>query len=70
MQTASFIEITEDHLSHMLNALRTGGKGATVLQAVPQEPKPAPAPQPSQAYYGPDQAGLRYEPPYPPGDPA
>ncbi len=35
-------EITEDHLSHMLNALRTGGKGATVLQAVPPEPKPAP----------------------------
>ena len=32
-------EITEDHLSHMLNALRTGGKGATVLQAVPPEQK-------------------------------
>ena len=35
-------EITEDHLSHMLNALRTGGKGATVtpLQQVPLEPEP------------------------------
>ncbi len=37
--TATF-EITEDRLSHMLNALRTGGKGATVtpLQQVPPEP--------------------------------
>ena len=35
-------EITEDHLSHMLNALGTGGKGATVtpLQQVPPEKLP------------------------------
>ncbi len=41
-------EITEDHLSHMLNALRTGGKGATVtpLQQVPPEIPTPPEPKP------------------------
>ncbi len=49
----TMFEITEDHLSHMLNALRTGGKGATVtpLQQVPPEPNPAPAVQQKDANY-------------------
>ncbi len=68
-------EITEDHLSHMLNALRTGGKGATVLQAVPPERSNLPNLQPYPADTSAQRSDQNYwdvyqQHPYPPGDPA